>query len=200
MADPMHHLTEDPSYLLIGLGMAAVACLLALKATQQGKFLLWTGALAALAAGVFLFERLYVTDAERVEAVVYDLARAIEASDIDKIKSHLDDHVTLGMRGRTMDGSMTLRFVLPMLRQAHFDSVWISQLATAAGSQTKRGSAEFKVTATGIYNEGGSQVPMGSLGTEWSLGFSEKSPGVWKVNRVTAIRLPGEVSRALFGK
>lgn len=196
----MHYLTEDPSYVLIGLGVAAAACLLALRITQQGKFLIWAGALVALAATVFGFERFYVTDAERVEAVVYDLARAIEASDIDAIKSHLDDKVTLGMRGRTMDGSMTLRLVLPMLRQTRFDFVRISQLTAAAGSQTKRGSAEFKVTATGTFEQGGTEVPLAALATEWSLGFSERSPGVWKVTRVTAIKLPVEVSKALFGR
>jgi hypothetical protein len=194
----MHYLTEDPLYLLIGLGVAAVACLLALKITQQGKFLIWAGGLAAVAAGLFLFELLYVTDAERVEAVVYDLARAIAASDIDRIKSHLDDKVTLGMRGKTTDGSLMLRLVLPMLRQTRFDFVRVSQLTAAAGSQTKRGSAEFKVTATGIYNENGNEIPLAAPATEWSLGFSERSPGVWKVTRVTAIKLPGDVARALF--
>ena len=196
----MHYLTEDPSYLLIGLGMTVLACLVALKATQQGKFLIWAGALATVAAAVFAFEQFYVTDAERVEAVVYDLARAVEASDVDRIRSHLEDNVTLGMRGRTIDGSMTLRLVLPLIRQTRFDFVRVSQLAAAAGSQTKRGSAEFKVTANGIFNQGGNEVPMPPMATEWSLGFSERSPGVWKVNRITAIRLPGDVARVLFGR
>ena len=195
-----YYLIEDPSYLLIGLGMAAAACLLALKVTQQGKFLIWTGALILVAAAVFGFERFYVTDAERVEAVVYDLARAVEASDVDRIKSHLDDKVTFGLRGRTMDGSLTFRMVLPMIRQTRFDFVRVGQLTTSAGSQTKMGSAEFKVTATGIFNEGGNEIPLAAVGTEWSLGFSERSPGVWKVTRITAIKIPGDVARTLFGR
>lgn len=196
----MHYLTEDPWYLLIGLGMAALVCLVALKVTQQGKFLIWAGALGAVGVLVFAFEWFYVTDAERVEAVVYDLAKAIEASDVDRIKTHLDDQVTIGMRGRTMDGSLTLRLVLPMLRQSRFDFVRVSHLTTSAGSQTKRGSAEFKVTATGTFQEGGSEIPLASPATEWSLGFSERTPGVWKVTRVTALKLPGDVARALFGR
>jgi hypothetical protein len=197
----MNYLTEDPSYLLIGLGVAAAVCLLALKVTQQGKFLIWVGGLALAAAAVFGFEHFYVTDAERIEAVVYDLARAVEASDVERIESHLDDRVTFGARGRTVDGSMTLRMVLPMIRRTHFDFVRIGQLTSAAGSQTKRGSAEFKATANGIFNEGsGGEVPLPPLTSEWSLGFSERSPGVWKVNRITAIRLPGEVARVLFGR
>jgi ketosteroid isomerase-like protein len=196
----MHYLTEDPLYLLIGLGVAAVACLLALKITQQGKFLIWAGVLAAVAAGLFLFERFYVTDAERIEAVVYDLARAIEASDVDRVKSHLDDKVTLGRRDRRMDGSFALGMVLPLLKRTRFDFVRVAQLTTSAGSQTKQGTAEFKVTATGVFNEGGSEIPVVATATEWSLGFSERSPGVWKVTRVTAIKLPGDVAKALFGR
>jgi hypothetical protein len=200
MADPMYYLTEDPSYLLIGLGLATLACLLALKLTQQGKFLVWAGGLAAVAAAVFAFEHFYVTDAERVEAVVYDLADAVKVSDVDRIKSHIDDKVTFGLRGRTMDGSMTLRMVLPMLRQTRFDFVRVGQLTTSAGSQTKRGSAEFKVSASGIFDDGGHEFPVTVVGTEWSLGLSERSPGVWKINRVTAIKLPGDVARTLFGR
>jgi hypothetical protein len=195
----MHYLTEDPSYLLIGLGVAAMSCLLALKVSQQGKFLIWVGALALVAAALFLFERFYVTDAERIEAVVYDLAQAVEASDIDRIKSHLDDKATLGLRGRTMDLSMKFEQVLPRLEQTRFDFVRVSQLTAAAGSQTRRGSAEFKVTAAGTFNQGGSEFPFAAPATEWSLGFSERSPGVWKVTRVTAIKLPLDVARTLFG-
>ena len=196
----MSYLTEDPSYLLIGLGVAAACCLVALKVTQQGKFLVWAGALAAVALACFGFEHFYVTDAERVEAVVYDLAKAVEASDVERIKSHLDDKVSLTRRGRTTDGSLTLALVLPMLKQARFDFVRVGQLSAATGSQTRRGSAEFKVTATGTFQQGGGEVPIPPTVSEWSLGLGEKSPGVWKVNRVTAIRLPGDVANVLFSR
>lgn len=195
----MHYLTEDPSYLLIGMGLAVLGCLLALKVTQRGKYLVGAGALALAAAAFFAAERFYVTDAERIEAVVYDLADAIQSSDVDRVKSHLDDRVTLGMAGRTMDGSIALRFVLPMLRQARFDLVRIGHLSTAAGSQTKRGSAEFKVTAVGTIDRGGSTIPIGTIVSEWSLGLTERSPGVWKVNRVTGVKVPREVAVQLFG-
>src|SRR4051794_7079012 len=105
----MYYLAEDPSYVLAALGMVAAGVVVALKVTQQGKFLLWAGIVAAVALGIFGLERYWVTDAERIEAVVYDLGNAVEASDVDRIKSHLDDRVTFGMRGQTMDGSLPLR-------------------------------------------------------------------------------------------
>jgi hypothetical protein len=196
----MHYLTEDPSYLLIALGLAVLGCLVALKITQQGKFLIWAGGLAAVAVLVFGLEHYWVTDAERVERVVYDLAGAVEASDVDRIKSHLDEHVTVGMRNRTIDGSIPMKLVFALLKQTRFDFVRIGQLTTSAGSQTKMGKAEFKVSATGVFNEGGHEMPLGSLGTEWSLSFREVSPGVWKVTRIQAIKVPPQVARYLFGR
>src|SRR4051812_23202528 len=133
MADPMYYLADDPSYLLAGLGLAAVTLLVALRVTQQGKFLLWAGIVGAVALGIFGVERYWVTDAERIEAVVYDLGAALEASDVDRIKSHLDDRVTFGMRGETTDGTLLLRLVLPLLRQTHFDFVRVSRLVAGAG-------------------------------------------------------------------
>jgi ketosteroid isomerase-like protein len=195
----MYYLAEDSSYVLAALGLVAVGLLVALKVTQQGKFLLWAGIVAAVAVGIFGFERYWVTDAERIEAVVYDLGKAVEASDVDRIKSHLDDRVTFGMRGQTIDGSLPLRLVFPYLRRTRFDFVRVSRLTTSAGGQSRRGSAEFAVTATGIFDEGGAQTPLGSVGTEWSMGFREVSPGVWKINRITALKLPREVARVLFG-
>jgi hypothetical protein len=31
----------------------------------------------------------------------------------------------------------------------------------------------------------------GSVNSSWSLGFRETSPGVWKVNRITPVSVPG---------
>ncbi len=39
----MAFLSEDPTYLLSGLGVVAVTCLIALRVTQQGKFLIAAG-------------------------------------------------------------------------------------------------------------------------------------------------------------
>jgi ketosteroid isomerase-like protein len=194
----MNFLTEDASYLLIGLGVAALGCLLALKVTQQGKFLFCALGLLVLAGVVFGFEHFWVTDAERVEKVVYDLASAVQASDVERIKIHLDEQVTIGTKDRTMDGSAPLRLIFSLLQNSHFDYVKVGQLTTSVGSQTKMGKAEFKATATGTYNEGVAEIPIGSLGTVWSLSFRETSPGVWKVTRIQAIKVPLQVSRALF--
>jgi hypothetical protein len=194
----MYYLAEDPTYVLGALGLAAAALLVTLRVTQQGKFLIWAGVLGAIAAAIFGFERYWVTDAERIEAVVYDLGDALRASDVARIQSHLDDRVTTGMGSQTNDAGLMMRLLFPLLERTHFDFVRISRLNSRVMGQARRGSAEFAVTATGVFQEGLVRQPLGSAGTEWSLGFREAAPGVWKVNRITAIKLPPEVAHHLF--
>lgn len=183
----MYYLVEDPFYPLLALGVAAVACLIALQVTQQGKFLIWAGGL--LGAGLLWLgvERLVVTDAERVEAVVYELADAVGRSDVDAVNALLAPEVTFG-RGGQVEGVAAVR-LLPRLRQVRFDYLKIRQLATHAGAQSKRGTAEFKATASGVASFG-SEQPFPVTNTAWSLGFREVSPGAWRVNRVTAVSIP----------
>ncbi len=193
-------LAEDASYLLIGLGVAALACLAALKITQQGKFLIWALGLVVLAGVVFGIEHFWVTDAERVEAVVYDMADAVEHSDIDRIRLHFDEKVTIGSGTRTRDGLIPLAFVFSRLKNCHFDFVKITRLTTSVGSQTRMGKAEFKATASGTYQESGNEYPIGSLGTEWALSFRETAPQVWKVTRIQAIKIPAQIEREMSGR
>ena len=93
-----------------------------------------------------------------------------------------------------------MRFVLGLLQHTRFDFVRVSQLSTSAGQQTRMGTASFKVAASGIFSEGTVERPLATVGTEWQLSLSEKSPGVWKVTRVQAIRVPTEVARYLFSR
>jgi len=76
------------------------------------------------------------------------------------------------------------------LTNSHFDFVRITGLQTSAGSQARKGSAEFRVFARGSLNTALTTVEEGSATTDWSLGFQETGPGVWKVCRITPIRLP----------
>ena len=196
----MHYLVEDPTYPLIALGVAALACLVALRTTQQGKFLVWAGGLAGIAALWFVVERLVVTDAERVEAVVYELADAVSRSDADAVAALLAPDVTFGRGGRTQ-GAVQVRLLLPRLDLLHFDYLRIRQLDAQAGGQTRRGSAEFNVIASGTYGGGGlgAGQPFPITHTGWSLGFREVTPGVWRVNRITPVRIPREAAPYIPG-
>ena len=73
----MTYLSEDPTYLAGGLLLLAGAFLVALKVTQQGKYLIRAGIALGLGLVVVVVEWLWVTDNERIEQVVYDLRRAV---------------------------------------------------------------------------------------------------------------------------
>jgi len=188
----MYYLIEDPTIILVALAVAALGALVALQVTQQGKFLIWAVGILGVGGVLFGVERLIVTDSERVEAVVYQLAEEVKDSNVEGVDALLTPEVTLGRRNET-EGIIKLRTLLPLLRRVRFDFLKVRQLQAQAGSQTKRGSAEFKVTAGGVVDPGGSfgsDQPFAAANTEWSLGFREVSPKVWKITRITAINLP----------
>jgi len=197
----MEFLSEDPTYLAGGLGLLGLVFLIALRVTQQGKFLVWTLGAWGLALVVLGIEQLWVTDGERIEAVVYDLQRAVRASDAEGVLTHLTPDVQFapGDRARVnsrfalrnvnlVTGAATRAFIKNELQQCEFDLVRVSQLRTHAGRQSRRGTADFRVMVGGRYRGMPASGP-----TDWSLGFVETSPNVWQVDRITPTALPNDI-------
>lgn len=186
----MTWISEDPTYL-VGLCLLASAIFfVALRVTQSGKFLIWAlGALAA--AGVVLaVEWVWVTDNERIEAVVYDLRRALLASDADAVLDHLTDDIQFVQDDRALSSAAARAMIRMAVANSKFDIVRVRGLQTSSGQLTRRGKADFKV-----FISGSAQGPMGLGGvgtadTSWSLGFLETEPNVWKVDRITPTSLP----------
>jgi hypothetical protein len=193
----LHYLSEDPWPLASGFGLVALGFLLAVQMTQQGKYLIRAGIAAGMALLVLGVEYLWVTDNERIEAVVYELGRAAKASDGDLVISHLAPEVVVAT-GDNLEGRVLSRFdsrvvvasIREQLQNARFDTLNISKLHTNAGSQTRRGTAEFVVFATGTYASRNARFATPVKGMEWSLGFRETSPKVWKVTRITPVNPP----------
>lgn len=187
----MTYFTEDPTPVLILLGLVAAALLVALRITQDGRYLIRAGWVLAAAAAFFAFERFWVTDAERVEAVVYDLADAVERSDVERIKRLMDEDLTVTRGGRILDESAVFSAILAQLPRARFDFVRISRLTARVGQESRIGSAEFRASAAGLYEMSmGGQHAFASGPTEWSLAFREAEPGRWVVTRITPTRFP----------
>src|SRR4051812_48332830 len=140
----MNYLSEDPWPLAGALGLVALGFLIALWITQQGKHLIRAGIASGLALVVIGIEHLWVTDNERIEAVVYDLARDVQASAPAAIEAHLapDFEAPGGAVGRAL-----IRAALPNIK---FDFVRVSKLSVNAGAQTRQGTADFTVHASGL--------------------------------------------------
>ena len=186
----MEFLSEDPTFLLSVLVMAAVASLIALRVTQQGRFLIGAGVCLALALVVFVGERAWVTQGERIAMVVEDLRRAIEASDVEGVTRHLTPDVEFVQEDRTVGSAATRALIRSNLENAGFNFVRVTGLRTAAFPRSRRGTAEFRVMAEGRSKAALGTGLIGTAGSEWSLGFQETSPDVWKVNRITPISIP----------
>ena len=189
----MEFLSEDPTYLAGGLGLLACAFLIALRLTQQGKYLVWAGAAFALALLVVAVERVWVTDGERIEDAVYGLGRAVAASDADGTLDRLTPDVQYVSGNQVLfSGPVARTMIHGRVSNAKFDFLRVTHLHASAGGQSRRGSAEFRVLCGGSILEAGHQYNFGpAANSNWSLGLRETSPGVWKVSRITPVTLPG---------
>lgn len=180
--------TEDPTYLLWACGAVALACLIALKVTQQGKFLLWAGVCVLVAVLALLVDWLVVTDREKVETVVRDIASAAAAGDAARVLTHLTDDVQIGDTRRRVPGIVMRGFVQSQLEQTKFDFLSLTNMDVQVGEQTGRGTATFRAFGSGSWNQSNFATP--PSGTDWSLGVEKTPAGEWKVNRITPTRLP----------
>ncbi len=185
----MTFLSEDPTYLAGFFLLVAAACLTTLKITQQGKYLVWGMTSLGLALAVVVIERLWVTDNERIENVVYELRRAVLEVKPDEVLSYLTPDVEYIHDGSVISGDATRELIRANLANSSFDFVHIQDLQTSAGRQTRRGKAEFRVYAKGTLRTPLATYNTGTANSTWSLGFQETEPGVWKVNRITPVSM-----------
>jgi ketosteroid isomerase-like protein len=139
---------------------------------------------------VLLVERFWITDNERIERVVYDLKRAVLASDAEAVLKHLTPDVQYVQHGTALPGGATRELIRNNLSNATFDFVYIRELQTSAGRQTRRGKAEFRIYAKGRLHTALQDYDVGTADSTWSLGFQETAPGIWKVNRITPVSVP----------
>jgi len=186
----MTYLSEDPTYLTAGFLLLAGAFLVALKVTQQGKYLVRAGIALGLGLAVVVVEWLWVTDNERIEQVVYDLRRAVLNSDAEGVFAHLAPNVQYLQGDTALSEDATRALIRVNLNHTRFEFVRISDLHTSTMRQARRGTAEFRVFTRGSRSSSMGTVDGGTSVTSWSLGFQETEPGVWKVNRISSISIP----------
>ena len=185
----MTFLSEDPTYLAGFFVLVAGACLMTLKVTQQGKYLVWALTALGLAVAVVVIEHFWVTDNERIERVVYELRQAVLAANPEGVVAQLTPDVEYVQDGTSLTGDATRELIRANLANTSFDFVHIQDLQTSAGRQTRRGKAEFRVYAKGTLRTALASYGVGTANTTWSLGLQETEPGVWKVNRITPVSI-----------
>ena len=95
---------------------------MALKVTQQGKYLVWALTALGLAVAVVVIERLWVTDNERIESVVYELRRAVLAANPEEVLAQLTPDVGYVQDGISLSGEATRGLIRDNLANAAFDN------------------------------------------------------------------------------
>ena len=159
----MEFLSDDPTYLAGGLGLLAGAFLVAMKLTQQGKYLVWAGVAFALALAVVAVERVWVTDNERIEETVYGLGRAVKASDASGVLDRLTPDVQYVAGGTRCRAPATRALIEQGGEEREVRLPADLAPRANAGGQSRRGRAEFRVICGGSF-QGPSQRPELRLG------------------------------------
>lgn len=188
----MEYLSEDPTLVAGFLLLLAGVFVVAMRATQQGKYLVRAVIAATLAAMVVLLEWLWVTDNERIEQVVYGLRDAVASSDAEAVLDYMAPEVTYVRGDTTLEGDATRGLIRDNLSRVRFEIVRISGLETSAARQSRRGTARFHALFKGTMDSSVGSLNVGTVDSVWSLGLRETEPGVWKVNRITPVQVPNE--------
>ena len=186
----MTYLSEDPTYLTGSLLLLAGAFLIALKITQQGKYLIATTTSLILALAVVMVEWMWVTDNERIEKVVYDVRAAVLKADPDGVLAHLAPNVMYQQGETALTSGATRSLIRTNLSNVQLEFARISELRTSVGQQTRRGIAEFRVFTRGGLKTMSNVAEGMTAMTAWSLGFQETQPDVWKIYRISPVSIP----------
>jgi hypothetical protein len=184
-----YYLAENPWPLVVFFSLIGAGFLVAMRVTQDGRHLVRAMIALGLAGAVLVVDAVWVTEAERIEAVVRELADAVRRSDADAAAAVLDEPLSFGIRNLSISEELDFSTLSIVLRDVKFDWLHVSRLSANAGEQTHRGTAEFRVNTGGTYTNQGTGHNFIGL-SEWSLGFRRTPEGAWKVTRITATKLP----------
>jgi len=170
-------LFEQP-YLQAGIELVALAIALAgawrarFEPPQARRWAVAAGAIVLLAIGGQLAQYFVVTDRERITAMLYDLAKAIERADVPALLEACDE---------TLDANRT--------DKAHFGKALRKLFAEAEIREPKitdlqievSGPADATATVSGLATVCFRKLGYGRLyrGT-WELGFLKRA-GRWKI-------------------
>jgi hypothetical protein len=157
--------TETPWPPIMIFSAIAAGLAAALVTTQQGRYALGIVALLIASLVTWLVEQNIVTESERVEQAVYDVAEAFQQRDEDRMLSFFSQR-TPELRGialialRTIEAQDDLRITDVSVDVAH-------------------GRADSTFRANGAFNAAG----YGNIGhkpTRWDVGWQEEG-GDWRI-------------------
>ena len=171
---------EDPFYVYLALGVVAVAFGVVWYERRRPKWLLGVLAAALLAGGIFLLERLVVTDREQIIEALDEIADAVEREDIEAVGAYLDDD----FGGWRPSKTIALRAAKAAISRYQIAKVqyWGDREVTVTNPE--RAEARFR---TMIQYGGRNRVLL-----EWKLTWVKRDDG-WRIRRASTPRRPDNV-------
>jgi ketosteroid isomerase-like protein len=194
----MRWLSEDPWTAVGVLVVVAIVLLGLLKLRQEGRFLIAALAVLGLAGLVLVVERAWVTEAERVEAVVYELAAATRRSDAAGALALVTPDVVVTDGNGTSGGPVAAGGANPAraliearLGDTIFDFFNASHVRVTVAPDQATASAEMRVYLAGSIDYQGTRINFATdgNGSDWRLDF-RKVGDAWRVEKIAAVRLP----------
>ena len=180
----IHLFAENVWPLIWLLALAELVLLIAMVGTGRGRFLVWIGMLAALAVFLVVLEWLIVTDRERVDGIVDQMARAVRNEDIDELLRHLAPQCHFG----AMDREAVRQLAASVLHEIEVDRVTVSDRTTQVFPRQKQATAEFLAVVRGKQ----SQVEFAPYPSRWVLTFHQDPAGQWQVVEIEHLQAFGE--------
>lgn len=165
--------TEDPLPPLFICGIAALVFFWWWWTTSQ-KALLQCGIAAVVLAGViFVVEGLIITDSERVEAAVVDIAHAFRDKDLSRTLSHFSDDALV--ERALVSGAINIVEIEDDLR--------ITDASVQMLDNGTRATIRFRANATAKYFQNKDRAR-----TRWEFAF-ERQGDEWKVTGIKRMHL-----------
>jgi hypothetical protein len=128
------------------------------------------------AAAIFLADRFIITESKRVEAGIYDLAKAFQAGNVERCLEFFSpndqtDRALVGTAAHMVEIEGPIR---------------ITDLSINMSSAESRAISTFRATATAKYQGRSDRVP-----TRWELTWQHEGND-WKIIRVRRLQLIGD--------
>ena len=163
---------------------------IAIYATGRGRLLTVIIGLAALAPLLLILERLIVTDRERVDAVVDEMAEAVRAENADRLMSHISPQCRYANRGREAIAAAA----------ANVFQLYEIERLTLNGRKTRVASARGEATAEFVAVARGRQgtLDVNIYPTRWQLTFQRDKSGSWQVVEIEQLPVVGDKSQGII--
>src|SRR5262245_32335453 len=179
-----HYVGEDV-WPLIGLfAVIALGFGIAMVATGRGRFLIGIIALGCLAVSLLVIERLWVTDKERVDGIINEMAQSALREDSAAIVRHL----SLQCRYGNLDRSGIERLAAATFARVALDKVSVSSRKTEVFPMRGEARVDFLAVVRGRQNN----VEFSPYPTRWIFTLVQNQHGAWEVEEIQQIPAFGE--------